>query len=100
MTITDRWSEALPTNAPAAYRTPFLNQLGRRCELTATFDTLRGSRREWKVDPNAFKFQWRATRTVPFYDRLVNRGSIERSISHAKDPSSWVLSSRVRPADR
>ncbi|MGO9874301.1 MAG: glycosyltransferase family 4 protein [Acidimicrobiia bacterium] len=82
MTDTNQLSVALLTNAPAPYRTPFFNELAKKCDLLVVFDTLRGPGREWEVDEGEFEFRWAVTRALPFYDRLVARGSIERRIPH------------------
>jgi glycosyltransferase involved in cell wall biosynthesis len=80
MTNADRLFVALLTNAPAPYRTPFLNELAMRCELMVIFDTLHNPGREWVVDTKEFRFRWTVTRALPFTGRHLDYGSTQRWI--------------------
>ena len=64
MTIADRPSVALLTNAPAPYRTPFFNELSKHCRLLVAFETRRLPGREWAVDEREFEFQCVLTRAL------------------------------------
>jgi glycosyltransferase involved in cell wall biosynthesis len=64
MQSTKRPSVALLTNAPAPYRTPFFNELSKRCRLLVSFNTKLESHREWALDDREFEFEWVLTRGI------------------------------------
>lgn len=69
---------ALLTNAPAPYRTEFLNELAKRCRLLVAFDTKRESDREWLIEESDFHFDWLVTRAFEI-SGLRLAGSFERA---------------------
>ena len=75
-------SVALLTNAPAPYRTPFFNQLARRCRLLVIFDTMREPGREWEVDEQGFEFEWLVSRSLSLSRSLKDRKRAERPVIH------------------
>ncbi len=82
MTSADRPSVALLTNAPAPYRTPFLNELAKRCRLLVSFETRSEPSREWNIDEGEFEFRWELTRALSVSSRRATQSSVERRVLH------------------
>ena len=73
---------ALLTNAPAPYRTEFLNELASHCQLRVVFDTKREPDREWVIEESEFLFDWIVSRGLMISRPHVSRRAFERRVLH------------------
>ncbi len=87
---------ALLTNAPAPYRTEFLNDLASRCHLLVVFDTEREPDREWMIDTSDFRFDWVVSRGLMVSRPLVRQRRFERRVLHVPVNTLGILE-RFRP---
>jgi glycosyltransferase involved in cell wall biosynthesis len=87
---------ALLTNAPAPYRTQFLNELARRCNLLVVFDTKREPDREWVIDESEFVFDWRVSRGLMISRPHLPRRRFDKRVLHVP-LNTFTILERFQP---